>query len=151
MCEAPKIAKTSPILKTIWTQANLPEGKHVYVYPPPGFRHACGETVLKLKKALCGMVESPLLWFNVLKGTLTKLWIIPPFELSGLLSFFGALLLEVFLLVLQPLLVGHLVLMFSLELQWITFISCWTNHLSPCSGCIGQLDLLLLPRLQTSY
>ena len=56
-----------------FVQANSPEGKHVYVCPPPGFQHACGETVLKLRKALHGMVESPLLWFNVLKGTLTKL------------------------------------------------------------------------------
>ena len=45
-------------------------------------------------------------------------------------------------LVFPPLFGAHLFLMFSLEFQWITFITCWTNYFSLCSGCIGQLDLL---------
>ena len=53
----------------------------------------------------------------------------------------GTLLLEAFLPVLPPLLGGCLFLMFLLELQWVTFVTCWTNHLSLSSGCIGQLDL----------
>ena len=39
-----------------FAQANLPEGKHVHACPPPGFRHACGEKVLKLRKAFCPSV-----------------------------------------------------------------------------------------------
>ena len=47
---------------------------------------------------------------------LEKTWFANPLLLSGLLSFFGALLLEAFLPVSPPLLGVHLFLMFSLEL-----------------------------------
>ena len=55
-----------------FVQGALPPGKEVYVSLPRGFGNG-HDSVLKLRKGLYGMVQSPLYWFTTVKTTFKEL------------------------------------------------------------------------------
>ena len=108
-------------------------------------KHPNGEEeprpVAKKKKKKSSVVEQGFAMLLQDLQNAEKTWFANPLLLSGLLSFFGVLLFEVFLLVLPPLLDVFLFLVFSLGPQRIIFIICWANYFATMFGCIGWLDL----------
>jgi hypothetical protein len=52
--------------KTAFLNADIPEGAEYYVEPPDGLDKPAG-VVCRLKKALYGLRQSPLYWFNTVK------------------------------------------------------------------------------------